>query len=87
VVTVIPQRELRNSISDILRRAEAGESFTVTVGGRPVAELGPLSRPKRLADPARLTELLADSPVDAEWRDELADLRRADRETATEPWR
>jgi prevent-host-death family protein len=40
-VTTIPQKELRNNVSDILRRAEAGEEFTVTVAGRPVARLGP----------------------------------------------
>lgn len=40
----IPQRELRNQVSEVLRRAEAGERFVVTVGGRPVAELGPHER-------------------------------------------
>ena len=43
-MTTIAQRELRNQISEILRRAEAGERFTVTVSGRPVAELGPPER-------------------------------------------
>jgi prevent-host-death family protein len=38
---VIPQKELRNNVGDVLRRAEAGEEFTVTVAGRPVAHLGP----------------------------------------------
>lgn len=38
----IPQRELRNSIAEILRRAESGERMVVTVSGRPVAELGPI---------------------------------------------
>jgi prevent-host-death family protein len=41
-VTTIPQKELRNNVSDVLRRAEAGEEFTVTVAGRPVAQLGPV---------------------------------------------
>jgi prevent-host-death family protein len=40
-VTTIPQKELRNNVGDVLRRAEAGEEFTVTVSGRPVARLGP----------------------------------------------
>ncbi|MBA3407377.1 MAG: type II toxin-antitoxin system prevent-host-death family antitoxin [Solirubrobacterales bacterium] len=30
---------MRNNVSDVLRRAERGERFTITVGGRPVAEL------------------------------------------------
>ena len=37
-VMVIPQKELRNNVADVLRRAEAGEQFTITVAGRPVAE-------------------------------------------------
>jgi prevent-host-death family protein len=40
-VEVIPQKELRNNVGEVLRRAEAGEEFTVTVAGRPVAQLGP----------------------------------------------
>lgn len=38
---VIAQKELRNNVGEVLRRAEAGERFTVTVAGRPVAQLGP----------------------------------------------
>ncbi|MHB8620119.1 MAG: type II toxin-antitoxin system Phd/YefM family antitoxin [Chloroflexota bacterium] len=41
----IPVRELRNDVSAVLRRVEAGERLRVTVSGRPVAELVPL--PKR----------------------------------------
>ena len=37
-VPTIPQRELRNNVSEVLRRAEQGERFTITVAGRPVAE-------------------------------------------------
>jgi prevent-host-death family protein len=41
---VIPQKELRNNVAEVLRRAEAGEEFTITVAGRPVAQLGPTRR-------------------------------------------
>ena len=41
----IPQRDLRNNIAVILREAEAGTVFTVTVRGRPVAQLGPPAAP------------------------------------------
>ncbi|MGP8161347.1 MAG: type II toxin-antitoxin system Phd/YefM family antitoxin [Candidatus Dormibacteria bacterium] len=38
----VPARDLRNHVSAILRRVEAGERLRVTVSGRPVAELVPL---------------------------------------------
>lgn len=37
-------RELRQSASELVRRAEAGETVTITVSGRPAAVLGPVSR-------------------------------------------
>jgi prevent-host-death family protein len=50
-VATIPQKALRNEIGEILRRAEAGERFTITVSGRPVAELGPTSRRSWVSGP------------------------------------
>jgi prevent-host-death family protein len=41
-MATIPQKELRNQVGEVLRRAEAGETLTVTVSGRPVAQLGPV---------------------------------------------
>jgi prevent-host-death family protein len=41
---MISQKELRDNAGEVLRRAEAGEEFTVTVAGRPVARLGPAHR-------------------------------------------
>jgi prevent-host-death family protein len=43
-MATIPQKELRNNVADVLRRAEAGEEITITVAGRPVAQLGPTAR-------------------------------------------
>ena len=37
-------RELRQQASELVRQAEAGETITVTVSGRAVAELGPVRR-------------------------------------------
>jgi prevent-host-death family protein len=45
-VATIPQKELRNNVGDVLRRAEAGEELTITVAGRPTARLVPLGRPQ-----------------------------------------
>jgi len=86
-MAVIPQRELRNRSGEILRRAEAGERFTVTVGGRPVAELGPLERPRAELSFARLNEIVAGTPVDDEWFGELMRMRAEDRANAVDPWR
>jgi prevent-host-death family protein len=51
-MATIPQKELRNNVSDVLRRAEAGEEITITVAGRPVAQLGPSSRRAWVSGPA-----------------------------------
>ncbi|TML60338.1 MAG: type II toxin-antitoxin system prevent-host-death family antitoxin [Actinobacteria bacterium] len=66
---VIPQKELRNNVGEVLRRAEAGEEFTITVAGRPVAHLGPAELTKIWDTPApeTLAEDLEHFP------DELAD--------------
>jgi len=40
----ISVRDLRNTVSEVLRRVEAGERLTVTVDRRPVAEIVPLRR-------------------------------------------
>jgi prevent-host-death family protein len=49
-VPTIPQKELRNNVAEVLRRAEAGEHFTITVAGRPVAELGPAAKRRWVRD-------------------------------------
>jgi prevent-host-death family protein len=61
LVTTIPQKELRNSVGEVLRRAEAGERFTITVAGRPVAELGPTARRSWVGGAALKT--VFDTPV------------------------
>jgi prevent-host-death family protein len=59
----IPQRDLRNKVGAILRRAEAGESFTITVRGRPVARLGPLEGARVDVDRVTIRRILA-APID-----------------------
>jgi len=84
----IPQRELRNDVSAILREAEAGTEFTVTVRGRPVAKVGPIEEapgPRRYVDRETLLRIFRESPVDAKsWAADLADLRDFQR-SADEP--
>jgi prevent-host-death family protein len=86
-VPVIPQRELRNNVAEVLRRAERGDRFTITVNGRPVAELGPLRPSVETRSTRPLAEVLADAPVDADWTAELDALRHAERAAADDPWR
>jgi prevent-host-death family protein len=85
-MTVIAQRELRNQISALLKRAEQGERFTVTVDGRPVAELGPLASARKPAPADRLAAVLGETPVDRAWAGDLRDLRDADTTAARDPW-
>lgn len=54
-------RELRSDLAAVVRRAGAGQRVVVSVGGRPVAELGPVGvdrgdgvQPPRRTDPPRL---------------------------------
>ena len=51
-MATIPQKELRNNVADVLRRAESGEEITITVAGRPVAQLGPTERRRWVSGPA-----------------------------------
>jgi prevent-host-death family protein len=82
----IPQRELRNQIGAVLRRAESGEHFTITVGGRPVAELGPLASAHKPAAPGRLAAILVEAPVDTAWATHLRQMREEDLAVAQDTW-
>ena len=80
-VKTIPQRALRNESADVLRRAEAGERFVITVNGRPVAQLGPYER-RHWVTAANVRVLLA-TPTDPSLLD---DLRTAQPESPRDPW-
>jgi prevent-host-death family protein len=60
----IPQRELRNDIADVLKRVASGERLRVTVRGRPVAELAPVSDVRRFVPRAEYGPILLDEPLD-----------------------
>ena len=68
-VATIPQKELRNNVGAVLRRAENGERLTVTVSGRPVAELGPV-RARTWVPAANLSDLWK-RPVDPDLAHDL----------------
>jgi prevent-host-death family protein len=57
-MATIPQKELRNNVGEVLRRAASGEQLIITVSGRPVAQLGPV-RSRQWVNTADLRELFA----------------------------
>lgn len=71
-MATIPQKELRNNVGEVLRRAEAGEEFTVTVAGRPVARLGP-ARPRQWVS-GTLPQRVWQTPAPRTLEDDLARL-------------
>lgn len=74
----ISVRELRNNVSAVLRRVEAGERLRVTVNRRPVAELIPLPRRRFVVPWEELRGKLGAIQADAAL---AADLRRVLTET------
>jgi antitoxin (DNA-binding transcriptional repressor) of toxin-antitoxin stability system len=60
--------ELRDNIGRVLRDVEAGESFRVTVDGRPVDDLIPfLSRQRVFVSREEVLEILDRARLDAEF--------------------
>jgi prevent-host-death family protein len=85
----IPQRELRNNVAEVLRRAEAGTEFTITVRGREVARLGPVDRPhERRLDVDRDTfrAILVATPVDKAYAADIAAAREQE-DPVDDTWR
>ena len=57
-VTILSRTELRNHLGAVLRQVEGGATFTMTLSGRPVAELSP--RPRR--------RWVSEAELDRVWR-------------------
>jgi prevent-host-death family protein len=81
-MATIPQKELRNHVGEVLRRAEAGEEITITVSGRPVAQLGPIKDRRRWVPSEELTDLWK-APPDPTL---MADLEAFDWDDLRDPW-
>jgi prevent-host-death family protein len=79
----IPHRELRNRSGEILRQAEKGQLFTVTVDGRPVAMLGPYPR-RQWVPRSELLALLSSGTADPDFFRDIAELGTAD--DLDDPW-
>jgi prevent-host-death family protein len=79
-MTTVASRDLRNLTDDVLRAVPDGSRVTVTVNGRPVAELEPVpgTRPTSMAR-GDLVRVLAEHQADLGLRDDLAALERPGR--------
>jgi prevent-host-death family protein len=77
-MATIGLRELRQQASELIRQAEAGETITVTVSGRAVAELGPVRR-NRWRRAADVTAIFA-GPADADWNHDRDQVDQAPRD-------
>lgn len=74
-VRTIPQRELRNHTSRVLREVEAGEPMRITVDGRPVADLVPLEGVRRTFVPREdVLRILRDAPLDPDFARDIRQL-------------
>lgn len=80
----IAQRELRNQSGKLLRQAEAGEHFEITVGGRPVALLGPLQK-RQWVPSAVILRLLRSLPPDPALLDDIEHMGGT-AECRQDPW-
>lgn len=76
-LTSIGLRELRQHASEYVRRAEQGERITVTVAGRPAAELVPVGEPAWTSY-ERALRALSGPPLEPWDRDEA--------EAIVDPW-
>lgn len=70
----IASRELRNHTRDLLLRVEAGEAVTITVDGRPVAVLQPVSRRPDWLPRSEFVRLIGAQQADPALKRELAEM-------------
>jgi prevent-host-death family protein len=83
----IPLRELRNSISRVLDDVSRGRSFRVTVRGRAVAEIVPVTTRRTWVPWSEVLEIMRVAPMDkraaAKFMD---DVDSAADQTPYDPW-
>lgn len=71
----IPQRVLRNEVSKVLADVAAGRRFRVTVSGRPVAELVPLTQPRTWVPWQDAQRIVREHPLDPDFLKDVAFMR------------
>jgi prevent-host-death family protein len=86
-MTDIALRDLRNNTSEVLRRVEAGEELTVTVSGRPVADLVPRRQRKQYFSAEEYLAMRDDDDLaDPGLLDDLRELLADDTDDIEDPW-
>jgi prevent-host-death family protein len=80
----IAQRELRNHSGEILRQAESGEQFAITVDGRPVAMLIPYQK-RQWVSKGEILKILRSQPPDPTFFEDVGTLGGT-LEDLKDPW-
>ena len=80
----IASRDLRNKTRSLLDRVADGEHLTITVNGRPVAELAPVTARPTWISKSRFVHNVLAYQADSELAADLASL--ADETTDDLPW-
>ncbi len=70
----VASRELRNATRALLDRVEAGERLTITVDGRPVAQLAPVGRRPRWVSKTEFVAMVVQNQADPALTGDLRDL-------------
>lgn len=70
-VSEATSRELRDRTRTLLDRAGAGESITITVDGRPVAVLGPVTRRRQWMSKTEFVHRVGGRQADRALHDEI----------------
>lgn len=73
-MTVVASRELRNQTRALLDRVDSGETITISVDGREVAELRPIARQRTWMKRADFVTRIFAAQADPALRDELREL-------------
>jgi len=81
----IAQRELRNQSGEILRQAEAGQQFVITVDSRPVAVLGPYQK-RQWVPKEEVLKILRSQPPDPTFFQDIEDMGGT-LEDLEDPWK
>jgi prevent-host-death family protein len=73
-MTDVAVRDLRNNTRQVIERVNAGETITITVDGRPAAELRPVGTRPRFTDRQTFASSILSQQADPGLRHDLTEL-------------